>query len=136
MHEYMSAVRIWELTCPGRPEEIGRVRRWVRDILTGVPRVDDAVLIVSELGTNAVVHTASGLGNFRLVIAHSPDILTISVTDAGGAATRPQVVRPDEGTPSGRGLGMVHAYATRLEIHNRGRSHTVTAELDLTDGPL
>lgn len=135
MHEYMSAVRIWELTCPGRPEEIGRVRRWVRDILTGVPRVDDAALIVSELGTNAVVHTASGRGNFRLVIAHSPDILTISVTDAGGAATRPQVWCAEDTATGGRGLGLVYAYAARLEIHRRGRSHTVTAELDLTADP-
>ncbi|WP_375062426.1 hypothetical protein [Streptomyces carpaticus] len=45
------------------------------------------------------------------------------------------MVRPDEGTPSGRSLGMGHAYATRLEIHSRGRSHTVTAELGLTAVP-
>lgn len=74
MHEYMSmgSVRVWGLTCPGFPEEVGRARRWTRDILSGHACVDDAALIVSELGTNALLYTASAkIGVFHVALAVS-----------------------------------------------------------------
>src|SRR5579884_4013538 len=60
MDEYMSRRGVWYLTCRNSPEEIGRARRWTRDMLQGQPIADDAELIVSELSTNALLHSASG----------------------------------------------------------------------------
>ena len=60
MDEYTSRTRVWGFTCPGSPEEVGRARRWTRDILRESSCADAAELIVSELGSNAVLHTASG----------------------------------------------------------------------------
>ncbi len=131
MHEYTSTVRVWGLTCPGAPEEISRARRWTRDILNGSPMADDAELIVSELSTNAVLHTASGLeaGSFHLALAVSTQVIALSVTDDGGTATAPKVEHREQEAEHGRGLGMVSALAHRVVVHNSQGGYTVTAEL-------
>lgn len=131
MHEYTSTGRVWELTCPGFPEEVGRARRFTRDIFNGTPCADDAALIVTELGTNAITHSASSRGGFRLLIAETPGVVTISVSDSGGTASKPHVRHPDAATPHGRGLGIVTAFATTVKIHGDQTGHTVTAELTI-----
>src|SRR3954453_13099001 len=109
MHENTSTARVWGLTCPGFPEEISRARRWTRDILRGSPMADDAELIVSELSTNAVLHTASGLeaGSFHLALAVSAQVIALSVTDDGATGTAPKVEHRDQESEHGRGLGIV-----------------------------
>jgi anti-sigma regulatory factor (Ser/Thr protein kinase) len=131
MHEYTSTARVWGLTCPGFPEEVSRARRWTRDILRGSPLAEDAELIVSELSANAILHTASGLenGRFRLVLAVSPQVIVLSVTDDGGAATAPKVEDQDQDAEHGRGLGMVSVIAHRVVVHDSDGGRTVTAEL-------
>ncbi|MEU6227302.1 ATP-binding protein [Streptomyces sp. NPDC047042] len=134
MDEYMSAsstARVWGLTCPGFPEEISRARRWTRDILNGSPLADDAELIVSELSTNAVLHTASGLeaGSFHLTLAVSAQVIALSVTDDGGTGTAPKVEHRDQEAEHGRGLSMVTALARRVIVHDSHGGYTVTAEL-------
>ncbi|ELP62656.1 ATP-binding protein [Streptomyces turgidiscabies] len=131
MHEYTSTARVWGLTCPGFPEEIGRARRWTRDILRGSPLADDAELIVSELSTNAVLHTASGqeTGSFHLALAVSAQVIALSVTDDGGTGTAPKVEHAQVNAEHGRGLGMVSALAHRVVVHDSQGGYTVTAEL-------
>ncbi|MDQ0934416.1 ATP-binding protein [Streptomyces turgidiscabies] len=131
MHEYTSTARVWGLTCPGFPEEISRARRWTRDILRGSPLADDAELIVSELSTNAVLHTASGLetGSFHLALAVSSQVIALSVTDDGGTGTAPKVEHWDQEAEHGRGLGMVSELAHRVVVHDSHGGYTVTAEL-------
>ncbi|GEB51948.1 ATP-binding protein [Streptomyces cacaoi] len=131
MHEYTSKVRIWELTCPGLPEEIGRVRRWTRDVLSGTPYADDAALIVSELGSNALLHSASGSpnGSFHVSLHRSPGTVVLAVTDTGGAETKPHVESPDENDINGRGLGLVTALASRVRISGDDYGRTVTVEM-------
>jgi anti-sigma regulatory factor (Ser/Thr protein kinase) len=91
----------------------------------------DAELIVSELSANAILHTASGLesGRFHLALAVSPQVIALSVTDDGGAATAPKVEDQAEEVEHGRGLGMVSAIAHRVVVHDSGGGRTVTAEL-------
>jgi anti-sigma regulatory factor (Ser/Thr protein kinase) len=131
MHEYMSRVRVWGLTCPGFREEVSRARRWTRDILSA----DDVVLIVSELGTNALLYTASGTetGAFHVALALSYHVIAVSVTDAGGSVTTPKITYADDDAQCGRGLDMVSKLAHSVTIHSngrgRGRGRTVTAEL-------
>ncbi|MGW4200100.1 ATP-binding protein [Streptomyces sp. NPDC004726] len=138
MHEYTSKGRVWGLTCPGLPEEVGRARRWTRDILRGSPLADDAELIVSELSANAILHTASGRrapgdsaghGSFHLAVAVLARCVALSVTDAGTTDSVPTIGRPSDEAAHGRGLGIVNALAHRVEIRHGEHGRTVTAEL-------
>ncbi|MEU5358211.1 ATP-binding protein [Streptomyces albidoflavus] len=137
MHEYTSTARVWGLTCPGFPEEVSRARRWTRDILRGSPLADDAELIVSELSANAILHTASGTasGSFHLALAVSPQVVALSVTDAGGTGTAPKVEHQDQHAEHGRGLSMVTALAHRVVVHGSHGGYTVTAELFANNRP-
>jgi hypothetical protein len=46
-------------TYPGRPEQVRDARRAVARHLAGCLRADDATLVVSELASNAILHSAS-----------------------------------------------------------------------------
>jgi len=138
MDEYTSMVRIWELTCPGLPQEVGRARRWTRDILSETPWADDAALIVTELGSNALRHSASGSdsGSFHFTLIRSASAVVIAVTDIGSSLTTPHVEKPDEDDTHGRGLELVAALAYRVHVRGDDRhGHTVTAELHLDSAP-
>jgi ANTAR domain/GAF domain/Histidine kinase-like ATPase domain len=68
----------------GRPDQVSRVRREVAQYLAGHAAADDAVLIVSELATNAVLHSQSG-GQFFTVRVYQHDTwCRLEVEDAGG----------------------------------------------------
>ncbi|MEU0740757.1 ATP-binding protein [Streptomyces sp. NPDC006134] len=116
---------------PGFPEGVSRARRWSRDILRDSPLAQDAELIVSELSTNANHHTASGWepGSFHLAVALSAQVVAVSVTDDGGAATDPKVEHRDQDTERGRGPGMASALAHRVVVHDTDQGHTTPAEL-------
>ncbi|WP_031028060.1 ATP-binding protein [Streptomyces albus] len=135
MHEYMSDWRIWELTCPGLPEEVSRARRWTRDVLHDSPHADDAALIVSELGSNALMHSASGgpNGSFHVSLHRSRGTVLLAVTDTGGSTTKPHVETPGEDDTHGRGLSLVTALAGRVRVSGDDYGRTVTVEM--TDGP-
>lgn len=47
-------------TFPGHMEQVGHARRWTRNILADSPYADAAALIVTELSTNALLHSSSG----------------------------------------------------------------------------
>lgn len=136
MDEYTSGIRVWGLTCPGLLEEVGRARRWTRDILRDSPCADDAALIVTELGANTLLHTLSGdhCGSFHVSVAVSERVVSISVTDSGGTKTTPQVEHPGDEATHGRGLALVNALAQRVETHGDPQGHTVTAHLVRTPG--
>ncbi|MFE3509853.1 ATP-binding protein [Streptomyces sp. NPDC059155] len=131
MHEYMSEIRVWGLTCPGFREEVSRARRWTRDVLNGHPSTDDVAVIVTELSANAIRHTASGEKNgaFHITLALAEHAVFVSVADAGSSSTVPRVTCADDMAVSGRGLDMVTTLADRVAIHSTGHGHTVTAEL-------
>src|SRR5690606_22409875 len=68
----------------GTPCAPGEARRFVRKHLDGHPRLDDAVLAVSELVTNAVRHSASGDGGtVTVALAEIPGAVRVEVTDGG-----------------------------------------------------
>ncbi|MER5527645.1 ATP-binding protein [Streptomyces sp. NPDC002677] len=92
--------------------------------------VEDALLVVSELLTNAIVH-ALPPAVLRLSWVRDAGIgtLRIEVTDAGPARTAgqpPAGIDPDE---HGRGEGIVHALATRYGIDIRPGGITRWADL-------
>lgn len=104
----MTVVRAEEVF-PPEPVSASRARRFVRTCLVGRAsdeRIDAAVLLVSELVTNAVVHTGSAVGVAVLVDGGS---VRVEVTDGGpGVPT----VRADAGLDEcGRGMAIVDRLA-------------------------
>jgi DNA-binding NarL/FixJ family response regulator len=96
------------------------LRRWSCDSI-----VDDALLVVSELVTNAVTHAAS---TCRLVLRLAPGVLRIEVADNGGGSPEPQSL--DLQRASGRGLMIVSAMSAAWGIDPvDGTGKSVWAEL-------
>lgn len=118
-------------TFRGDPQELRTARSWIRAALNGHPHSDDAALIVTELGTNAVVHTASGetAGTFHVTLTISELTTVIAVADSGGAKTSPEVQHPSVNVTHGRGLGIVATLADNVTVHDDDSGCTVTAEL-------
>jgi anti-sigma regulatory factor (Ser/Thr protein kinase) len=111
---YGQALRSGEF--PGRPESAGAARRWATRCLAGCPAAEHAGLCVTELVTNAVVHSRSqlpgGKVRVRLLIAAGVQV-RIEVRDDGpfrdapGAAADP--AHAAELAEDGRGLAIVQA---------------------------
>jgi anti-sigma regulatory factor (Ser/Thr protein kinase) len=75
--------------------------------------LDDVLVMVSELASNAVRHTASGTdGAFGVAVSAAGHTARVEVSDAGGM-TRPAIPDPDAGLTGdgGRGLRIVDALA-------------------------
>jgi serine/threonine-protein kinase RsbW len=98
----------------GQPAQVAHARQFVEAALAGCPAVADAILLTSELATNAVQHSATGRGGaFIVAISHAPGRVRVTVTD-GGSATRPAVAPEADGLDiGGRGLLLVNALAQR-----------------------
>ena len=98
-------------------------RQWVAGLLAGscpADLVDTAVLLVSELVTNAVRASAAAAAcacpdarRIELVIAHSRDTLRLEVADSARGSVPALPVHPDDDAESGRGLQVVAALAAR-----------------------
>lgn len=86
--------------------------------------VDDAVLVVSELVTNAVEHAASAVA---VVVNRSGDGVRIEVRDEGSGV--PQERRASESAEAGRGLMIVSALASAWGVDAGPPSKTVWVEL-------
>jgi len=101
------------VTLLGRPEYVRAARQFVaRTIGDDHPKVDAAVLLTSELVTNAVTHSRSRLpgGTIELVVATKSSGLLISVTDNGSDAKVPTIGVSQDGA-NGNGLLLVESLA-------------------------
>lgn len=100
---------------PGRPTELGRLRRWLTSLLKDIPARDDVVLVAVELAANAIKHTASGAGGY-LTVEVTPneyrDTMRIAVADDGADSGPVWPVSSDPLDGHGLGLRMVRAVAT------------------------
>ena len=107
-------------------------------MVAGHEDVNDVQLVVSELVTNAVAHTASGEpGRFVTVEVSSLDAVTayIEVVDDGATATAPEVRKADADECGGRGLWLVEAVAARWGVRDEGyRRRVVWAEMSTKNG--
>ncbi|MEU6773677.1 ATP-binding protein [Streptomyces sp. NPDC046759] len=96
---------------PARPAAVGTARRVTWDLLTawGVPdgTRDDAVLVASELVTNALVHTTGERIACRL--HGTAGRIRIEVEDQEGGPALPAARRPGPEDQHGRGLFLVDA---------------------------
>jgi anti-sigma regulatory factor (Ser/Thr protein kinase) len=101
------------LTLPGRPDHVREARSLVAKALGDLhPRRDDAVLMASELVTNAVLHTDSRRpdGTVMITVMESAGGVRVEVADSGSELTAP-MVRADVFTADGHGLFLVQSLA-------------------------
>lgn len=129
----------WARTFPAVPAQVAEARRFLAGLLDGDPAAGDAVLCLSELATNAIVHSRSREpgGSFTVRVQSGGRRLRVEVTDQGGpwptSTPAPTYPRPDELT--GRGLVIVGQLATRWGCAGHSRTGwTVWYELDLGTG--
>ena len=96
---------------PGADSQVGRARLFVWDALGGCPVAEDAVLLTSELVTNAITHTASGKGGKVMVTVYRADTrVRVEVQDDG--SDQAPVVHPGgQVRESGFGLELVELMA-------------------------
>ena len=83
---------------------------WLRQATRGAV-ADDVLLIVSELVTNAVVH--SGGATICCDLRLMGSLVHVGVTDEGVSPTGPAVGQPDDDDDSGRGLLLVSMLCVR-----------------------
>jgi anti-sigma regulatory factor (Ser/Thr protein kinase) len=93
-----------------------QARALIRDHVPDLPaeRLDTAVLLISELVTNAIIH---GAGRIVMTIERSGSVTRFAVCDEGAGTPR---LRDDPGPEGGWGLRLVEQLAARWGIRHRG----------------
>jgi len=93
--------------------------------------VDDAVLVLSELVSNAIKHARPlESGEIAVVWEITGELVRVAVTD-GGSSTRPVPIRPSRSALGGRGLGIVSMLANEWGVDYAPAGRTVWAVLHL-----
>jgi serine/threonine-protein kinase RsbW len=110
---------------PGRADQIGRARREVARYLADCPVGSDALIVLSELATNAVLHSRSKHDFFTVHAELTDCHARLVVEDAGGTWEPPT----SAGTESGRGLQIVAALADAWGIDGDASGRFVWSRL-------
>ncbi|MFJ6466472.1 ATP-binding protein [Streptomyces sp. NPDC091387] len=120
------------------PAEVGRARRWARSRLVGSgirddePLAETLILLISELVTNAVVHTGCP-AVLRMLFGSTGapgDAGTVRV-EVADASCRPPQQRHAEGEDTGgRGLELVDGLADRWGWQPEGAGKRIWCEVD------
>jgi anti-sigma regulatory factor (Ser/Thr protein kinase) len=81
-------VTTWTREFAAVPEQVGQARRFLASAVGGCPVAGDAVLCLSELASNSVLHSASsrpgGAFTVQVDVLHG-DYVRIEVRDEGGS---------------------------------------------------
>ncbi|MFG3177171.1 ATP-binding protein [[Kitasatospora] papulosa] len=125
------------------PAEVGRARRWARSRLIGSGMEDDEplaetlILLISELVTNAVVHTGCPAVLRMLFGSTSPagsaGTVRVEVADTSCRPPRPRHAEGED--TNGRGLELVDGLADRWGWQPEGAGKRIWCEID-RDGPV
>jgi anti-sigma regulatory factor (Ser/Thr protein kinase) len=130
----------------GDAGQVREARRFLAGLLDGCPAADDALLCVSELATNAVLHSRSGRpgGRFTVCVRVTAGRLRVAVADEGGPWERQRdsgrqrgggrsagaVAERGREEQSGRGLLIVGELASRWGREDGAAGRTVWFEID------
>jgi serine/threonine-protein kinase RsbW len=124
-HAIAAACRVFT----AQPLQVAHVRRYIAGVLSGFAAADDIVLCVSELASNAVLHSSSRRpgGQFvvRVGVSHTGRIRA-EVEDRGG----PWAPDLDHDEERGRGLLIVAALASRWGIAGSVAGRMAWLEID------
>ena len=118
----------WRRVFPGEERQLGVLRRWLASLLPDCPARDDVTSVATELGSNALVHTASGQGGwFTVEITWHKSAVRVAVADCGAPAG-PRVIDNPEGE-HGRGLLVVRELSARTGACGDERGRLVWADV-------
>jgi anti-sigma regulatory factor (Ser/Thr protein kinase)/DNA-binding XRE family transcriptional regulator len=97
----------WSRSFPATAQQVGEARRFLAAIADGCPAAGDALLCLSELATNALLHSRSREpgGRFTVRAQRHGSHLRVEVRDQGGPWAPPALTDP--AGHNGRGLAIV-----------------------------
>lgn len=125
--------RRWQQVFHGEPRQLAALRRWLGSVLPECPARDDVVSVATELGSNALQHTASGHGGtFAVEITWDESVVRVAVAD-GGSPAEPHVIE-EPAAEHGRGLLLVCALSVCTGVAGDHRGRLVWADI-AWDGP-
>ena len=125
----------WEMSLPAAEQAPALARQATREVLASwrVTHLEEtALLVVSELVTNAVRHAARGESVLILRLEAAGISLRIEVHDAD--PQRPQPGTPDGLDESGYGFVIIDALASKWGVSETATGKAVWAELDTRPG--
>ncbi|MFG3285374.1 ATP-binding protein [Streptomyces sp. NPDC048111] len=116
------------------PAEVGRARKWARSRLAGCgigldePVAETLILLISELVTNAVVHTGCPAVLRMLLGPAEGGTVRVEVADRSCCPPRPRHAQGDD--TNGRGLELVDGLADRWGWRAEGVGKSIWCEVD------
>jgi anti-sigma regulatory factor (Ser/Thr protein kinase) len=132
------ATVLGSLTIPGQPEQVSAARAFVARTLSAHrpgTDADTATLLTSEIVTNAIVHTKSGVdgGTVTIVVIGIPRGVLVEIIDGGSAGT--PVVKGDLYAADGHGLFLVQNLAAQWGYLREPTGTTVWFHLAVAEEP-
>ncbi len=121
--DVLSAAPVFTRRFKATATQVRPARAFVAELLgDGHPRLDDAVLLTSELAGNVVRHAVEREFDVSVLLADGG--VLVAVRDYGSSKIpRPRNAADDEA--GGRGLDLVNALAVRWGFHRDGIGSTV-----------
>jgi anti-sigma regulatory factor (Ser/Thr protein kinase) len=132
------ATVLGSLTIPGHPEQVSAARAFVARTLSAHrpgTDADTATLLTSEIVTNAIVHTKSGVegGTVTIVVIGIPRGVLVEIIDSGSAGS--PIVKGDLYATDGHGLFLVQNLAAQWGYLREPAGTTVWFHLATADEP-
>ncbi|HET7784007.1 MAG TPA: ATP-binding protein [Arthrobacter sp.] len=123
----------WCRNFPGTTDQVREARHFITSYLGNRPETDTAHLVITELATNAIRHTSSGLpgGHFGVTLHTTSTLLILVVLDEGSPTT-PHLRQAANDDQTGRGLHLVDTLTARWGVYGNQAGRTVWALLPLT----
>jgi anti-sigma regulatory factor (Ser/Thr protein kinase) len=116
-------------------QAVRAARHHAETVLTGwgIPSavIENAVVVISELVTNATLHTRNGPAELHLRIEDQQ--LVIAVTDTCADSIEHTVPREDSDDDHGRGLAIVRALACAFGCHRVADGKRVWAQMEVQE---
>lgn len=112
---------------PASPEYASQARRYLAEVLGDRASADDAVLCLSELFSNSLLHSRSreSNGTITVRVRESGERIRVEVDDQGGAWR----ICPEDDDEHGRGLGIVKDLVAAWGTEDTATGRTVWFEM-------